>query len=1055
MNLIRTLLATVALFATGLAVGDETSVLRDAGPGVGIRLAGGDDPAARKTYIVRLREPAAAAAFSRLAVAAPKPAGERATRFDKSSAFAQGYTEKLREEQERVLAIAGPDAEKIYSYTYGLNGFAARMTPAEAHKLEARDEVLGIWEDEIRPLTTNFSAEFLDLFDNTNGIRGDYTGEDVIIAFIDSGIYPEHPALTDTQEADRPRTCRSSWGRSSLLGRWLCRRYNRAEDKLVYEPPEEWNGICEAGEQFEETACNNKLVGARWFIAGAEAGGAIDAGEFRSARDVDGHGTHTATTAAGNRVDASIFGTRIGTVEGIAPRARVAAYKACWLRPGEQRASCNTSDLAAAVDAAVADGVDIINYSVGSSLTTVTAPDDIALLAATKAGVLSIVSAGNDGPNLTTIGSPAGGPWSMTVGASSRDGETSLEAMQINSPPDIAGKYASREASFTPALADRDPIEASLVLADDDDTSLTDGGDGTTSDACQALVNTTEMDGNIALIQRGGCDFDIKVANAEDAGAVAAVVYNIAGEPFVMNGATDLSDIPAIMVGGADGELFIEELDAGNDVEAVLDKGFFLNEPEDGNLMATFSSRGPGPVRSILKPDVTAPGVRILAGITPDAVNSTPGEQFGYLSGTSMSAPHVAGSAALLRQAHPGWSPAAIKSALMTTARQSITRDDGETDANPFDFGAGHIVPNAAVSPGLVYDASDDDYDAFACGAGIDSIVSAERCDELETGGASFLARDLNQPSIAVARLSSSETVSRRVTNVSDDAANYSVGIEPPIGIAVAVNPPALSLGPGESASYDVTFTYQSGQLDTWRFGAVTWSDDETDVRSPLAIKPVTLTAPLEITSFGGTGSVDFSVEFGYSGTYAARVHGLRLPSIIDGFVDNDPTKTFSFRAVDGVTSHLVDVPADQLYLRFATFDALTDGDDDLDMYVYFCADNVNCTLVDQSGGPTAQERVDLFRPAAGRYAVLIHGFETDEVAGGPGSNYQLLAWSFGELDDQGNMSVSGPAFVNPGTTETVTVNWTDLLSNAIYFGGISHNTPFGLSALTLITIGN
>jgi hypothetical protein len=156
------------------------------------------------------------------------------------------------------------------------------------------------------------------------------------------------------------------------------------------------------------------------------------------------------------------------------------------------------------------------------------------------------------------------------------------------------------------------------------------------------------------------------------------------------------------------------------------------------------------------------------------------------------------------------------------------------------------------------------------------------------------------------------------------------------------------------------------------------------------------------------------------------------------------------------VTQHVISVPANQLYLRFALFDALTDGDDDLDMYVYYCGtDGSSCTKLGESGGPTSEERFDVYRPAEGFYAVMIHGFETDEIQGGPGANYQLLGWAFGITEDQGNMSASGPAFVAAGTTQTVTVEWANLLGNTIYLGGISHNTPQGLSALTLLTIGN
>jgi subtilisin family serine protease len=1041
------------------ALGDNESPLHDAGIAKGMQLAGVEDPQERKVFIVQMREPSAVefrSTLQRTTASLPVQKQPR-VRFDKNAAAIQSYAEQLRAQQDELLTRTAPDAEKIYSYRFGLNGFAARMTAAQAHKLENSPEVLHVWEDEIRPLATNFSPGFLELFDNERGLRGpeDLDGDGVIIGFIDSGIYPEHPALKDTKEADRPRACQGTWAEVSFLGRWLCHRFKKLDDQLVFEPPENWNGICETGEKFEETNCNHKLIGARYFIAGAENSGPIDSGEIRSPRDVDGHGTHTTTTAAGNRVKASIFGTLVGNIEGIAPRARVAVYKACWLRPGDVRASCNTSDLANAIDTAVADGVDIINYSVGSSMLQITAPDDIALMNATKAGVLAVAAAGNEGPNLGTIGSPAGGPWVITVAASTRDGETSIEAMQINEPPSIAGKYAVEEANFTPPLRDNDPIEASLILADDDDAS----GNGTTADACEALVNDTEMDGNIAFIERGGCNFDTKIRNAEDAGAVAAVVYSIAGDPIVMNGDASLVDIPALMIGQADGNLIVTEIDAGNVVTAVLDKGFLLTEPETGNVMATFSARGPGPVHDLLKPDVSAPGVNILAGFTPDATNSMPDEEFAYLSGTSMSTPHVAGVAALLMQAHPEWSPSAIKSAMMTSTRQDLVASDGEGVAIPFDYGAGHIVPNDSLNPGLVYDVNDGEFDAFACGTDSPG-VSETRCDELENTGVSFAARDLNQPSIGLARLTNTETVSRRVTNVSDESQTFVASVTAPPGIQVAVTPSSLSLGPGQSASFNVRFTYESGPLDLWRFGSLTWTSNDHSVYSTIAVKPVSVSAPAEVTSFGGTGSITFPVEFGYSGTYVPGVHGLRLPLVITGFVDNDPTKTFTFRSGNGVTAHLVDVPADQLYLRFSLFDALTDGDDDLDLYLYYepgqCNPlNFRGMRLTESGGPTAEEQVNVFRPAAGCYGALVHGYETDEVNGGPGSNYTMLAWAFGITDDQGNMTATGPAVVNSGATEDITVNWANLSSDTIYLGGISHNTPQGLVGVTLITIGN
>jgi subtilisin family serine protease len=1048
----------LALVLASTAHAGDGPAIRDAGQGFGIRLAGTADPAAEKVYIVQLGRPSAAELHAKMAISGRAKTGTSGVaKLDRNAAAIRNHARALEAEQFAVLAKAGPNAELIYNYRFGFNGFAARMTPAQAYKLEHLPEVVKVWEDEVRPLATNFSPEFLGLFDGENSLRGGrgLTGEDVIIGVIDSGIYPEHPALEDTQAASgTPSACRSEWAEISLLGRWLCKPYRNLEPELAYEPLDDWAGECQTGDRFTAENCNNKLIGARWYIDGAEASGPIDTNEIRSPRDADGHGTHIATTAAGNRVRASIFGSRIGNVEGMAPRARIAVYKACWLRPGQTRAACNTSDLANAIDQAVADGVDIINYSVGTSLLDITAPDDIALMNATKAGVLTVVAAGNDGPNLATVGSPAGGPWALTVAASTRDGETSKEAMEITDPASIAGRYEVKEALFTPPLADVDPIEANIVLADDDTLLLDDNTEGTRSDACQPLVNEARASGNIVLIARGGCPFDVKVANADAAGAAAALVYNFDDEPIAMQGESGLSDIPALMIGQADANLIIAELDALNIVSAVLDKSFLLGESEQGNQMARFSSRGPGPVINILKPDVTAPGVDILAGTTPEAINTTAGETFAYLSGTSMSTPHVAGVAALLKEAHPSWSPEAIKSALMTTARLDITRDEDDTPANPFDMGSGHIVPNAAFEPGLVFETTADEYDAFACGTESPG-VDPSRCEELEAAGVSFAAEDLNQPNIAVGRLANQQTVTRRVTNVSDQTVSYVATVTPPFGVAVDVSPTTLSLAPGETVSYDVTLRYEGGPIDLWTFGRVDWEGSGNTVSSTIAVRPVSIVAPAEATDFGGTGNLSFDVQFGYTGTYQPRVHGLRQPLVIDGFVDNDPTKTFTFRGTDGVTAHLIDIPENQLYLRFALFDALTDGDDDLDLYVYYCVDDTECVEVGKSGGPTANERVDISFPAPGRYAALIHGFETDEVGGGPGSNYQLLGWSFGVNDDQGNMSVAGPSNASTGTSGTLNVNWSDLAPQSIYFGGISHNTPGGLSGLTLITIIN
>ena len=1016
-----------------------------------------------RTYIVQLRDPGAAEVHATTFGSRAAGFGQALRSvipFDRNSASVQNYTRRLEAAQDRVIARVGPGTEKIHSYRYSLNGFAARMTAVQAAKMELMPEVLAVWEDEVRPLTTNFSRDFLELFDNDRGLRGPLglDGEDVVIAFIDSGIVPDHPSLQDSRQSG-PRACRSTWADVSFLGQWLCREHKNAPEVMLYEPPVGWNGICETGDGWTEEDCNNKLIGARYFFDGAVASGPIDSAEFFSPRDVDGHGTHTATTGAGNRTDASAFGTLLGRVEGIAPRARVAVYKACWLRPGTTRATCNTSDLALAIDTAVADGVDIINYSVGNTRRDVTAPDDMALMAATKAGVLAVVAGGNEGPALGTIGSPAGAPWVVTTAASSRDGQFSVEAMQVDTPASIAGRYAVREANFTPALSTAGPIEGELVLVDDGDDTLDDGNPGTTIDGCEPLINGSDVDGKIAFVERGGCEFVTKIRNAEDAGATGVVVFNIAGDPIVM---TRISlqtavNIPAVMVGQADGNLILTELDAGERVDVILNKSLFLTEDETGNKIGSFSSRGPAPIQDVLKPDVAAPGINILAGFTPDAANSNSGESFGYLTGTSMAAPHVAGVAAMLKQANPDWSPSVIKSALMTTARQDLTLQSSDDPANPFDFGAGHIVPNDSIDPGLVYVTSNDEYDAVACG--IDSpAVDPARCTDLEAQGFSTSAADMNQPAIAAARVIGQRTLTRQVTNLTETSETYVAEIEMPPGMSVAVSPTSLSVGPGQTASFDVTLQYDSGPLDLWRFGSLTWVSDQHRVRSPIAARPASLIAPAEAFGFGGSGSETFEVTFGYTGAYTPRVHGMRLPLVVtDNFVAQDPDKLFEpvENPAGGVTAHVYDVPADQAYLRFQLFDELTDGDDDLDLYLYFCPDDFSCEKISESGGFTSAEQINVVFPGAGTYVAFVHGFETDNVTGGPGAIYDIAAWQFGLNDDVGNLTVSAPSFVTAGATVDVQIDWTGLMPQTIYLGGISHTTPEGLVGITVINIEN
>ena len=909
-----------------------------------LRLA---DPAAdersRKIYVVRMAgKPAVAYEGGTKGFAKTAPA--KGQRYDSRSSQVQMYAQHLGSQQDAALSRAGASASsKIYSYRHALNGFAARLTPKQANKLRKDKSVLAVWENQRFSVDTNNSPAFLGLLDKDSGglrAKRGLRGEDIIIGVIDSGIVQEHPSLDDT-----------GYG----------------------PPPAKWAGTCESGEGFPADSCNNKLIGARYFVESFGEDTLVE-GEFVSPRDSDGHGTHTATTAGGNEdVTASLAGQPVATISGIAPRARIAAYKACWQAEGAAQAGCDFADSAAAADAAVADGVDVISFSVGTAFSFID-PVDIAFLFAADAGVSVNRSAGNEGPDPATTA--AGEPWVTTVAASTLRGTLHVNGTLVNSPAAVAGTYTSLESAVSKSLQETGRITNDLAAADP-------------IEACEPLP-AGSMAGKIGFIARGTCDFVVKLANAVDAGAIAVLMYTNANPKTVMGGTADEKtlSIPAVMIDNAPGLAILAQLEAGNAVNVTLAPDIFLTEKSEGNIMAAFSSRGPYPtVPDWIKPDITAPGVNILAGGSPEPNDGSFGGLFQYVSGTSMSTPHIAGIAALLREAHPDWTPAMIKSAMMTSSRANVRKEDGVTHADPFDYGAGHVDPNAAWNPGLVYDAGFLDYLAAACGTESADNLFADpegTCNALASGGFSLDASDLNLASIGIAELAGTQTVTRTVTNVTAKRRRFDATARKPEGYRVKVRPDTLVLDPGQSASFEVTITNESAPPNEWRFGRMVWRDpdEKFEVASPIAVKAKAVIAPSEISGTGAEGATSFDVTFGYTGAYTAGAHGLELPILSTDVVDDDPNNNFVFLGPGVSLAYLLETAPGALTAQWALYDAYVDGAHDFDMYVYYCPDFL-CTLVGQSAGATSEELVRINNPINDPaiddpYLVLVHAFETE-----------------------------------------------------------------------------
>jgi subtilisin family serine protease len=977
MNRIATLSLLLCALVLGVAA---VPVSAQADEAVSAKVAG---PAA-DAFIVRMSEdPVVAYRGGIPGLKATKPA--KGKKINPNSPDVVRYVTYLKGRHDAALAAVG-GARKLYDYTYSLNGFAAKLTAEQAAAIAAVPGVVSVERDERLEVSTVSTPAFLGLT-APGGLwaqlgGSESAGEDIVIGVVDTGVWPEHPSFSD-------RTGENADG---------------VDGKLSYHQLPGWHGKCVPGEAFNASFCNQKLIGCQPFNAafGAEN---LHASEFNSCRDSDSHGTHTASTAGGNHgVSAVIDGVTIGNVSGMAPRARIAAYKVCWTDTALDN-SCFTSDSAAAIDQAVADGVDVLNFSISGTTTNFLNAVEVAFLFASDAGVFVAAAAGNTGPTAGTVNHPS--PWLTTVAASTHDRFFQGSAVLGN-----GAEYTGASLTAGTGAALLPLVYAGSVGVGTDPTPTDPTPFATRVQLC--FLNHLDpvlAAGKIVLCDRGINARVDKSAAVKQANGAGMILRNLVAG--TLN--ADVHTVPSVHVehtiAGPAIKAYIDG--SGGTATARITNGAILTSVT-APLNAAFSSRGPlAATGDLLKPDVSAPGVDVLAGTSP---YGNLGQSFGFLQGTSMASPHVAGLGALLKQLHPDWTPMMIKSALMTSASQIA-------GVTAFAQGAGHATPNKAADAGLVYDAGFDDWLAFLCGTGqlVDPSCAAIAIDP----------SDLNVASIAIGDLVGPQTVTRTVTNVGP-AATYNASVVAPAGFTAVVNPTALTLGTGQSGSYTVTFTRTTAALNVYSFGSVTWTDGTHAVRSPLVVRALALVAPATLNLTGASGSTNYTVKFGYTGAFAGSPHGLVAPVTTAATVVDDPTNNFNTAAPasnQGITTHSLVIPAGTFLARVALFDDFTDGADDLDLYVY----NSVGTLVGASAGGTSAETVSLSNPAAGNYTVYVHGWQTD----GPDANYTLFDWKVGA--NAGNMSVTTPASAVAGATGTVTVNWSGLAAATRYLGVVRY----------------
>ncbi|POO00759.1 Subtilase [Trema orientale] len=700
------------------------------------------------------------------------------------------------------LKSVSHSAEMLYTYNNVVHGFSTKLTPQEAESLKTRPGVLSVWPELRYELHTTRTPEFLGLGKTDSVYPESDSVSDVVIGVLDTGVWPESKSFDDTG-----------------LG----------------PVPGSWKGACETGTNFTASNCNRKLIGARFFSRGYEATlGPIDTSrESKSPRDDDGHGTHTASTAAGSVVEgASLFGYAPGTARGMATRARVAVYKVCWV------GGCFSSDILKAIDQAVEDNVNVLSMSLGGGMSDYYR-DSVAVGAfgAMEKGVFISCSAGNAGPSSFSLSNLA--PWITTVGAGTLDRDFPAY-VSLGNGMNYSGVSLYRGNSLPGTLLP-------LVYA-------ANASNATNGNLCMmGTLIPEKVAGKIVLCDRGVNARVQKGAVVKAAGGLGMILANTAanGEELV----ADAHLLAATSVGQKSGEEIKKYLASDpKPTVTILFEGTKVGI-QPSPVVAAFSSRGPNSITpEILKPDIIAPGVNIIAGwsgaLGPTGLPiDSRRVAFNIISGTSMSCPHVSGLAALLKGAHPEWSPATIRSALMTTAYTVYKNGQRILDiatgkpSTPFDHGAGHVDPVAALDPGLVYDLTVDDYVGFLCALNYtDEQISGltrnkSRCDTKQK----YSVTDLNYPSFAVNFLSTGGSTvarySRTLTNVGPPG-TYKVSLKSETQLVkISVAPETLTFGQrGEKKSYTVTFNaVGSMPPNSNSFGHIEWSDGKHVVGSPIA----------------------------------------------------------------------------------------------------------------------------------------------------------------------------------------------------------------------------
>jgi hypothetical protein len=914
-------------------------------------------------------------------LAATKPDAEE--RFAPQSSAAKKYRRHLSSTRSAVLDRVG--IRPAQTYTTAFNGFSAHLSAAELSTLKQDPRVAGITQVRLihsePPRTAPIGAS-----------KGDSkSGEHQHVSVLSSLGSPGSSSSQNSSpaaEAERVRTAEATTvaaeqakrravagtkavgtGKGIVIGVIDTGIWPESASfaKKMAAPPS-WHGTCQEGTDLVAKNCNGKIVGARYFPDGylAYAGG-LPEGESASARDMDGHGTHTASTAAGLPVaHAKIDGKDFGAIQGIAPDAQIAAYKVLWNGEGTDE------DIMAGIDAAVSDGVQVINYSAGPSGGD-GAPNTMigyAFLNAYKAGIFVSAAAGNDGFSGFLSNDV---PWVTTVGAA----VTRLHEASVT-----LGDGTRIVGGSLDTLPD--PGKHGLVFGD---------GAGADPEAAQqcasASLDPTKVQGKIVA-----CNYNTRdeaVAEVKAKGGAGVILFQSSGG----NQVNAYHGFPTVYLWSRAQAATLQTylFKTAGAAKASLTKGGDGSSVVGLPIMAQYSSYGPDRWHlGLQKPDLLADGTDVIAAFSPAGGK---GRLFDALSGTSMATPKVAGMAAVLRQAHPKWSPGSVASALRTTAT------DTKGSAGPITQGSGLPSVAAATDPGLVVEAAIKQLNDFAI-------------DEAPEG------RNVNQPAISLNNFDGLKTqvVTRRFTNVGARTETYKPTVSGLKGMSISFSPKTFTIKPGKSKSVKISLKRGTAAWDRFSLGSIRWRSSKHVVRVTVAARPggvLSRTMPDDIVN--GTKYWEYGRAWGNGQAFADAQVSAKVQVRTKGYVAAKTTTgvvSTPYRAgvlfnPNGynIKKHTITVPKNSAGLVVEL--ASADTGSDLDLFLYKDGKPFDFSWASW----TSHEEISAFMPPAGKYTAYVFS----DVSDGDSVDYSLRTTVIGKAAKGAPTSITAPATMTRGET--------------------------------------